>query len=439
MLNYFKNFFRRQSIKDIAIFQTSSSANQIINALSSIILARILGPTKYGVYSLIFIFISLVTIADINFNKTAIVLLPEAYAAKNKEEVRKILTYLFKIRLYVYLPIYAFLIMAAPLLTDYLYQNRQIGELARLILAAAYLSSFTDILNLNLESRREIKSLALVENSTIFLKNLLPIAFILLGLEIFGLALGYALALIIISLTSFIIYWIWSRKDEYLPPFSFLIKNLNNVKITYNFNFNFSMILDNKLGNFWSGLPLLILSLITGPAIISFWKIAYSYVTLPLVLLGSISRLLNIKFPQDKVKDIDLLKKNFYFSSLITGLIYIILSLPFIFLARYLIPFFYGSEFNPAVKISYWLAISFISSGFGIGFGPIYRAARKIHLSVIFSALRALTGILIFISSYFIFKFSGLTSVLFFQLFISLLCTPFHFWYVKRLVIEKIK
>ena len=198
------------------------------------------------------------------------------------------------------------------------------------------------------------------------------------------------------------------------------------------------MILDSKLGNFWGNLPLLVLSLISTPAIIGFWKIAYSYVSLPMVLLNSISRLLNVKFPQDKVKDINLLKRNFYFSSLITGVIFIGLSLPFIFLAKYLIPLFYGSEFIPAVEISYWLGASLIASGFAIGFGPIYRAAKKVHLSIIFNALRALIGILIFIFSFFIFKVSPLASILLFQLFIGLLCTPVHFWYVKRLVIEKI-
>lgn len=432
-----KNFIRRKSIKDIFNFQISDFFSRGISLISSVIFARILGPNDYGVYSLIFVFASLISLVDIGYTRAAITLLPEAYTKKDKKGIRDILVYFIKINLVIYAPLYLSAIIFAPYITGYLYQNYQIGNLARLIILSMLLLSFSGILNINLEAKRRIKHLATIENVSNFLKNFLPILLIALGFGLSGLIFGYTLAVVIIFILSITSYYFLAKNDEYVPSFSSLLSNLNSVKMNYNIKFTLSTTIDATFGNFLSNLPILILSLIATPAVVGFYKIGLNYVSLSNILINSVSRLLNVKFPQDKVINIKLLKKNFYQSSLVAGLIFIAILIPLIILAPFLVIFFYGPEFKPVVGIIYWLALYLSASGFSIGFGPIYRVARKNYLSMFFNFFRMIFGLILFSLFYYLFNFSGLISVLIFQAVIGSLTTPLHFLYIKKFVLDK--
>lgn len=435
--NQLKENLKRKSIKDIFALQIAATVNRVISIGASILLARFLGATGYGLYALIFVFTGLICLIDIGYSKVALVLLPEAYAQKNKESILNIFTYLFKINLFIYSPLYLAAIILAPLLTSYLYQNQEVGVLARLVLFSLLLATFSNILNLNLEAQRKMKHLSILENSHIFLRSLLPLAFLFLGYGLSGVIFGYGLAEIIVAIVSLIIYFFWSKKNECLPSIVSLFKNLKQVKLKENLKFSLSIVLDSNLGNFLTNLPGLILSLLVGPATVGFYRLATGYVNLPSLFMSSISRVLNVKFPEDKVRDIALLRKNFYRSSFLAGIAFIILLLPLVLLAPYLIPLFYGAEFKGAVPISYWLIGYLLLSGFSVGFGPIYRLAKKVYLSVIFNILRTLAGLVIFAVFYYALKISPLISVLVFQLFLGL-SVPFHFLFIKKLILDKL-
>lgn len=433
-----KENIKRKSVKDIFTLQTASFINRAINIASSIVFARILGPDNYGLYALIFVFTGLLGLTDIGYTRAAVVLLPEAYIKRDKKAIKNILTSLLKINLVFYLPLYLLIIIFAPYLTNQLYHNPEIGSLARLVIFAMILFSFSSILNLNLEARRKMKHLAIIENASIFLKGLLAVIFVIAGLGLFGIVLGHAIGMVVITLSSFIIYLYWSRKDEYIPSLLSLLKNLKQISIKYNLKFSLTISADSHLGKFlFDSLPILILSLIATPAVVGFYKIALSYVSLPTMLISPISRLLNVKFPQDKTIDIKLLKKNFYRSAFLIGAIFIFILAPFVLLSPYIIPLFYGAEFIPAVKISYALAGFIVFAGLGIGFGPIYRATKKVHLGILFNIFRTIFGAIMFIIMYYAFNFTPLTSVLSFKLLIGL-SAPIHLLYIKKFILDKL-
>jgi len=102
---------------------------------------------------------------------------------------------------------------------------------------------------------------------------------------------------------------------------------------------------------------------------VGYFKIALGYITIPLVLLGPVSRLLSIQLPKSKSYDLQIMKKHFYKTSFYSGLISILLVIPFIILAPYLIKLFYGLEYIPSIKLVYYVAFLTAFSGFGVGLG----------------------------------------------------------------------
>jgi len=434
-----RDLSKRQGVKDIFTLQVAQIINRVLNIVTSVLLARMMGVEGYGLYSLIFVFTSLINLVDIGYTKVAVVLLPEAYTRQDKQEITNILSYLFKINFYVYFPAYLLVILFSPYLTLTLYQNFSVGELARYVIVGMMLVTLANVLNLNLEAQRKMKHLSILENGHLFLRSGLSIFALLLGLGLKGVVIGYFLAELIVFIASLTVYAYWSTKNTLIPKLSEIIKNMRQVKYTYHIRFSFSIFLDSNLGNFLGNLPALILSLLVSPAVLGFYRLATSYMSLPLTFLSPISRLLNVKFPQDKVKNYELLKKNFLRFSLYAGILFVLLIIPFIALAQIMIPLFYGREFLPAVNISYWVAGQLVLSGFAIAFGPIYRAARKVNLSVLFNVIRTVAGLAVFATLFYLFHVSALISVLMFQIFIGSFSTPIHYWFIKKYVLNKME
>jgi len=100
MISRFKDFIKISFVQDVGTLETGKILSILLSAIGSIILARLLQPESYGVYGLIFAFVGLVGIF-MNWGGVfaSLTLLSGAYAKKDKQEVKNILTYFVKITL----------------------------------------------------------------------------------------------------------------------------------------------------------------------------------------------------------------------------------------------------------------------------------------------------------------------------------------------------
>lgn len=382
------HFSKRRFVRDVFTLQIGTFFSLLLSMAASVVFARVLGAERYGVYSLIFAFTGLVVIfAKIGSIYTVLTLLPEAYAKKDKQEVLNILAYFLKINFFFTFIVLLIIMILAPQLAEILYHQNNIGIFARWILAGLILQAFFVFFTATLQSVRKIKALAIFENINKLFYNLLPIVFISIGGGLLWLVGGRFLSSFLMSFVGILGYNYLARKDDILPSFTEVLKNIYKVKIRKYFKLGFLIEIDRSIGSLFTTLPVIFLGILALNEQVGYFRIAFSYIALPLILVKPISRLLMVQLPKSKTYGFESLRKDFLKSSLLSGLISMIVTLPFIILAPFLIKLFYGTEFLPTVPLVYHLMPYPVILGFSVGLAPILRTINKVHIAVIFNIL----------------------------------------------------
>jgi len=399
MIQRFKDLIKISFVQDVGILEIGKFFFIFFGIIGSVVLARLLHPELYGVYGLIFAFVGLVGVfMSWGGNYTSLTLLSEAYAKKDKQEVKNILTYFVKITFLAIGIIGILSVFLAPFLTDLLYNNNQIGYYARIILLAGFLTTIYSLLVIILQVTRKIKQLTILESFNKFIYTLLPIIFVLLGFGLTGVVWGHFVSAFIFLVLAIFIYSFLIKKDEFLPSLSQIFLNFRKIDFKKYFNFGFLIAIDKNLGSLISFLPIIFLGIFASVQDVGYFKIAFAYMTIPIMVLNPISRLLTVQLPKSKSYNLQILKEHFYKTTLYSGLISILLVVPFIFLAPFLIKLFYGVEYIPSIQLVYYMAILTVFSGFEVGLGPFYRTMNRMKISIVVNICHiALMASLIFI------------------------------------------
>ncbi len=432
-----KNLFKISFVRDVGMLQVGTVFSAGLAVVASVVFARILGAANYGIYSLIFALVGLVGIfRNLGAERACLTLLPEAYAKKDKQEIRNILTYFVKVTLLVTVTISLIGIIFAPLLSDLLYHNLRVGQLARWVLVADILAAVFLLLTVSLQSIRKIKYLTILEFINKSLYKLLPITFVLLGLGLLGIVWGYLLSAILFLFFSIFVYLKMAQRNKYFPNFREIFQNFNKIKFRKYFNFGFLIAVDNNLSNLAGLLPIILLGMFALPQEVAYFKIALAYITIPSLLITPVSRILAVQLPKSKAQSLELLKEHFFRVSFYTGLITLTTALVLSLLAPFLIKLFYGQEFLPSIPLVYFLAINVILSGFAIGFGAIYRTLNKMKIPIILNTGQVIFMILLIL---FLMKFfAPLKAIVLTKVIASILSTSLNFYLIKNIIYQKI-
>lgn len=384
-------------VRDTFTMQIGAIISTALSIITSILLARILQPSLYGQYSLIFALAGLLGVfMDIGLGYGTTLLLAEAYAEKNKQKIKDLITYYIKYALIIYLIVGTLAIILAPQAAGYLYKNSQIGQYTRIILLATFMSTFYSLLVIVFQVVRKIKKLTYLENLNKFFYSLFALLPVLLNLGLLGLVFGHFFASILLFGLSIWIYKILSKNDDLLPSFGQIFSNIAKDKHSYFLKFGILIAIERSMGKFYTLIPMTILGMLVIDKEVGFYKLAFSYMTIPLILIGPISRLLTVQLPRDKTVSIQKLIVNFKKVTLYSGLISIILVIPFIILAPIMINIFYGESYAPAVRLTIPIAFCSIATGFTVGMTTIYRSLHRIKLAIKTQAVILLANIPIF-------------------------------------------
>lgn len=380
---------RHPFVKDTAILQISNVFAIGFGIIISILIARLLQPENYGLYGLVFAFASLLGLfMNWGADKATITLLSEAYARKDKDEIRNILTYFLKINLIIFFTAGILFIILSPFLSVNLYQTATIGNLARLIIFTNLFGIFFGINAISLQILRQMGSYVFFDILNSLLKGIFSVAFILLGLSVFGVILSHLVVAILLFIISIFFYQYYIlKKDPLWPPLKDLFLNFKNISAGRYFKFGVLIAADENVASLYSYLPMVFLGIFAAVSEIGYFKIALHYVKLPIVLLGPVSQLLNIQLPITKTAGLDSLKFNFIKATGYSLALAVFLTIILVFLAPYLVNFFYGAAFMPSVKLIYIFAVFSFLAAIGVGVGAMFRTLNKVSSAIIINVI----------------------------------------------------
>lgn len=383
-----KRNLKHRFVKDVFILQLGNGLGTVLSFAAALVMARIFKPELYGQYILVF---SLVGLFGILMNwgeeATATPLLAEAYNRQDRAQVLEIIAYYLKIPLLVFLTIGLASLLVAPWLAQLMYHHPLIGQWARIIILTNFCLSGYSFLLVIFKVIRQIGKYTVLENLNKFLTNALIIAAVFIGLGVWGATGVQLLAALIFFIIAFFWYQQVQRSDSLLPTWPEIWQGIISVKIRKYLPLGIQIAIDKNIVNFRSLLPMILMGYLLVSANVAYYRVAFSYISLTLLLLTPISNLLMVQLPKTKVYGNLALKARFKQTAIVGGVISIFLTLGFVVIAPFLVRLFYGLEYLAALPLINVLAVYFAVAGFGLGLGPIFITLKKVKYSIIINGL----------------------------------------------------
>lgn len=386
----------KRLLKDIFILQLGTAGTTITGIVTSFLIAKILQPSNYGIYALVFSLYSLVSIfGNFGVNTATVIKFSEAHARKDKNKIFGLLSSFIKISLIIGIIMWVLGFTISPYLAKLLYTNRKIGELARPLFLMALLGILYKFVVVILQGTRQIRKLTILENLFQINLSILVITLLLLGYGINGAIWGWIVATFLSSLLAIRIYKRVYESDKDLPYLFTLLKYLWNVKLKPYFKFNFSVALSDNLETLYEILPIMLLGIFIIPKEVGYFKFGYSIISLLILSLEAISRNLSVRLPEAKGKNnIKEFKELFLKVSLYSGLASILMMI-IILITSPLIIRLWMKEYIPSIKIIYILSIYFAMYGFWVGLSPIFKTLERVDVEIKLNFLGIILWILL--------------------------------------------
>lgn len=390
----FQSFFNRKFVRRTATLQIGSFGGTIIQAGIGIIIARLLQPELFGIYSLAIGMASMTSlILGMGIQEAVSSLLGRAYARDDKAEIENILGFMLKITFLAALVV-VLVSVFLPTMADRLYGDSLIGVYAAVVVVATVFSSlFFTLAYSSFQVTGRVKSLGILILSDQSLRYILSLAFILVGFGVLGAVSGQLAGAIIIFMFSAVLFSDLRKKEPLFPKLFHLVAIAKSVNLRKYFGFTFWVALDRNMGNAYMALPVILTGIYASTSEVSFFKLAFGYTNLVLSLLGPISILLNVEFPKIQVENRAQLYANFKKISLYSLVFSIMLSVSAAAVSSIAFRILYGESYLPSIKYIFGLIVYGSLFGIGVGLGPMWRAINKVKVSILINSVILGAGI----------------------------------------------
>lgn len=384
---------RHEFVRNTLTLQAGTFASLLLGVVSSVVFARILGAATFGEYALISAVAAVASIPfDLGVGYGATTLLAAAYGRQDRTAIRDVIAFFVKasfvVAAVVGIPVMALTVVAVRAV----YGNPAIGLWALPLLAAQLILPGFIFLTVVYQAERRFALLTVVENIQKLLVVAVPVALVLAGFGIGGIVFGNLVAAVVSVALAVWLYRRAREKDPLLPGIREILGVLRAVRMGSYLRFSITIALDKNIANLFSTLPVLFLGRLAVPAAAGYYKIAFSYVQLPLRLVGAVSRLLNVELPQSLAEGPRVLGRRLRRATVWAGVAGAGLTVLAAAAAWPLVWFLYGPAFLPVTAVV-WAFVPFaVASGFSVGMGPAFRALDRVR-DVILINLGALAAV----------------------------------------------
>ena len=370
-------------VRQSAVLQAGTVLGTLIQAVSGVVIARVLKPELFGQYSVAFSIASIVTVLlGAGVQDAVAPYAARAWATSDQSGLRRALGFWAKFTLANIVATLA-VVLILPLVVSGIYHDGNLGFYAVIIIIASLISTtvFT-LAQLMLQIAGRIAALSVLTLVDVVARYGAVIGLALAGLGIYGAVSGHLLGALAVFLVSIVVYGGLARSLPILPSFSDFPSLVATTPFKPLIGPTLWVMADRNLGMLYGALPVAMVGLYATGTEVAYFKLAFGYLMLAMTALGPISTLLNVHFPTVQVTNAERLKAAFIkvtsYSMLMTfGITAVIIAVsPWVF--RLL----YGPLYLPSIPYVYGLGVFGALFGLGVGLGPMWRAVNRVRVSI---------------------------------------------------------
>lgn len=205
----------------------------IVSFVLTMLLARLLSPSDYGLLELLMVFTILSAVfVDCGFSQAII---------KDKNASNTDLSSVFYFNLAISITIYIVLFLSSPLIADF-FSDKRLLQLSRFVFLVVIFDSMTIIQNANYAKNMQFRPQSI---ATILAMSFAGIVAVVLAFKGFG-VWALAVNMVLYSFFKMLFYWVQSK---WFPSFEFSIKSIKKY-----FSFGVNLLLQGLLDKFVSNL-----------------------------------------------------------------------------------------------------------------------------------------------------------------------------------------
>lgn len=412
-----RRFLQRKFVRDTLALQVSKLVSVGISFVSSVLIARLMGPTAYGEWALVASFVAIWQ----SFNLTGIgpgtvTRLSAAVGARDAGEALNLMAFYVKIAvMWATLCFTLLLLLGAPL-ASWLYSHDvtlpstallpvtfkipepRIGTLAAIYTLVLLPDAIYNLVVIALKSRRSMQIAAVLENVNLMLLAGCVVAALVASPTASGMLAG---RLIYSYITMFLALWLYRRErtvgELHYPVFGTIINRARTVPIRPYWRFGFAIALDRNIANFFVQIPMQIVGIFAGKEAAGYLQLALKAMQLPNTLTSAIFDNMQTVVPQAiGRRDYANLWRNFnrVIGVLTIGSIgfYGLLVILIMAIGEPIAAFLYGNSWLPAVPLLPAIAVYGAVTTVGGVFGPLYRALELMRSAIIVKVVALILG-----------------------------------------------
>ncbi|MBU2541266.1 MAG: lipopolysaccharide biosynthesis protein [Candidatus Omnitrophica bacterium] len=366
---------KKQTVNGIKWLVGLSFISRIISLGTTIVLARILNPATFGLFSLAFIAIdTLGLFKSMGFDSALI---------RRKDDVEKAANTAFFIIPVLGVSIYLILAISAPVIGKFL-NNQEVVGVVRALGVIFIISCFGNVPRALLEKSMQFKNISKIEISTGIIYSITAIILAISGVGIWSLVFAYVLK----TFCQNIMFWVFSK---WHPRLEF------DRKIAFEmFHFGKFLFLGGVVWFLKMNLDNLLVGKLLGVAALGLYAIAFNLANFARDYFGG--KVQRVIFPAySKLQgNLDDLKRASFKVFKHVSLIALPFGVGLIFLAEELLSFVYGQKWIGAISVLKILAVAGVFNSLSSGLGGVFLACGKPKIVFWITAMQV-TIFLIFI------------------------------------------
>jgi O-antigen/teichoic acid export membrane protein len=388
ILVWARNFSTSKFVREVSILQVGKSLSLVAGFVGTVVFARLLGPSQYGIYAIIISLAGVIS-ALINFGvwPSTVTLISEAAGRGDRQEVKNLIIYFLKIQLVVTDVFWLLVIVFAPQLVGRFYGNPSLAFYLQLTALLNAISIPLPLLTLQYQILRRMKQVTTWET----LKKILGVGggvvLVFSGWGVEGIFYGLLIAESVFLIYATAMMFVVPKRFPIFPTVPEILSDFWRVKLVKYLKFGLQIAVDKNLNNLVGSAPGFLLGMFSTPEQAGFFKVAYGVGSLPAVFSSNISRMLSSVLPYKEAERAGSVR-SYYHKVAKYGTLFAWGSIVAVaFGTWFLFTALFGASFRPALPALVVVLFTNLLMGFEVSFGPIVRTLKKVNASIALNIL----------------------------------------------------
>jgi O-antigen/teichoic acid export membrane protein len=414
-----RQLLRRKFVQDTLALQIGSIVRVAVNFISSVLIARLMGPTAYGEWALTASYFAIWQAFNLTgIGPSTMTRLSAAVGARDSDEALNLLAFYVRMVVLWAIPCIALMTLVGIPLASRLYSdsipvlglavfpetwtqpNALIGIMAAIYAWVLLPDGFYNLVITALQSRREMRMVAILQDVNALILGASVVIALIISPTLPGIIFG-RLAYSVISMVIALLIYERVRTGGKLvyPPFMQIIARARHVPMRSYWRFGFVIALDRNVSNLLVQIPMQITGIFVGTEAAGYLQLALRAIQLPNNLTSAIFDNMQAVVPEYVGRgNYRGLLRNFNRALLILLIgsvaFYSLLALFVVVLGTGLVTVVYGTDWLPALPFIGALCIFGAVTTVGGIFGPLYRALNLVTPAMFSKVLVLVAGIL---------------------------------------------